>query len=75
MATTYTPGTCTWDSDIEEYVLVDAFGNAFFGAPTTDCHTASAEASRVRIRHAELNRNERQERQDAADLYAWASGR
>ena len=55
MAHTITPGTVTWDSDIEEYVLIDAFGNAFYGATTQECHTASREASRVRIRHAELN--------------------
>ena len=55
MAHTITPGTVTWDESIEEYVLIDAFGNAFYGATTQECHNASRDASRVRIRHYELN--------------------
>lgn len=37
----HTPGTCTWDAEIEEYVLVDAFGDAFYGATPRECHDAS----------------------------------
>ena len=74
MATTYTPGTVTWDTDIEEYVLVDAFGNAFYGATTAECHRASLEASRVRIRHAELN-DYREHSREQRELSAWAGGR
>lgn len=51
----HTPGTVTWDDEIEEYVLVDAFGNAFYGSTTSECHRQSLEASRVRCEHAAKN--------------------
>ena len=57
-ATAPAAGTCQWDCEIEEYVLVDVHGNAFYGATTAECHQASREASRARIEHAAKNGKE-----------------
>ena len=75
MAHTISPGTVTWDSDIEEYVLIDAFGNAFYGATTQECHTASRDASRVRLDHARHDPDYAEAYQEARELYEFASGR
>ena len=51
-------GQCEYDREIEEFVLVDALGNSYFGATAGECHRQALEASRVRVDHAAHNGRE-----------------